>query len=124
MCVFLCSSRRRHTSCALVTGVQTCALPISIKEATIEAEGREAGKRQEEAVQPEVLPIDQTGENAVRIVVEQIVRPDRKFHRVVQLGAQFEVKDRKRGGKGKSVSVRVDLGVRRTIKKKRTNNNT
>src|SRR3546814_5755121 len=23
------SSRRRHTSCALVTGVQTCALPIS-----------------------------------------------------------------------------------------------
>src|SRR3546814_4511898 len=29
--VFLCfffSSRRRHTECALVTGVQTCALPI------------------------------------------------------------------------------------------------
>src|SRR3546814_5859426 len=24
----LCSSRRRHTRCALVTGVQTCALPI------------------------------------------------------------------------------------------------
>src|SRR3546814_4953773 len=28
MC-FCLSSRRRHTSCALVTGVQTCALPIS-----------------------------------------------------------------------------------------------
>src|SRR3546814_7977837 len=28
MC-FLCTSRRRHTRCALVTGVQTCALPIS-----------------------------------------------------------------------------------------------
>src|SRR3546814_5489810 len=26
--VFFFSSRRRHTSCALVTGVQTCALPI------------------------------------------------------------------------------------------------
>src|SRR3546814_91783 len=26
---FFCSSRRRHTRCALVTGVQTCALPIS-----------------------------------------------------------------------------------------------
>src|SRR3546814_14517292 len=26
LCVF--SSRRRHTRCALVTGVQTCALPI------------------------------------------------------------------------------------------------
>src|SRR3546814_6802993 len=31
-CFVLCfcfSSRRRHTRCALVTGVQTCALPIS-----------------------------------------------------------------------------------------------
>src|SRR3546814_10459503 len=32
MCIvyylFFCSSRRRHTRCALVTGVQTCALPI------------------------------------------------------------------------------------------------
>src|SRR3546814_11676319 len=27
--VFFFSSRRRHTRCALVTGVQTCALPIS-----------------------------------------------------------------------------------------------
>src|SRR3546814_16453439 len=26
---FFVSSRRRHTRCALVTGVQTCALPIS-----------------------------------------------------------------------------------------------
>src|SRR3546814_16620752 len=26
---FILSSRRRHTRCALVTGVQTCALPIS-----------------------------------------------------------------------------------------------
>src|SRR3546814_6436168 len=32
MNVMLCffSSRRRHTRCALVTGVQTCALPISL----------------------------------------------------------------------------------------------
>src|SRR3546814_2476828 len=29
-CVFFFSSRRRHTRCALVTGVQTCALPISL----------------------------------------------------------------------------------------------
>src|SRR3546814_4987263 len=27
--LFFISSRRRHTRCALVTGVQTCALPIS-----------------------------------------------------------------------------------------------
>src|SRR3546814_8899924 len=29
--VFFFSSRRRHTRCALVTGVQTCALPILAK---------------------------------------------------------------------------------------------
>src|SRR3546814_7198046 len=31
MCIifFFFASRRRHTRCALVTGVQTCALPIS-----------------------------------------------------------------------------------------------
>src|SRR3546814_4000679 len=29
MYIFVFSSRRRHTRCALVTGVQTCALPIS-----------------------------------------------------------------------------------------------
>src|SRR3546814_3929020 len=29
--VFFFSSRRRHTRCALVTGVQTCALPISCR---------------------------------------------------------------------------------------------
>src|SRR3546814_19253474 len=29
---FFFSSRRRHTRCALVTGVQTCALPISFTQ--------------------------------------------------------------------------------------------
>src|SRR3546814_9425446 len=29
---FFFSSRRRHTRCALVTGVQTCALPILLAE--------------------------------------------------------------------------------------------
>src|SRR3546814_7401408 len=30
MILFFFASRRRHTRCALVTGVQTCALPISL----------------------------------------------------------------------------------------------
>src|SRR3546814_8239491 len=46
---FFFSSRRRHTRCALVTGVQTCALPISFARAgrglndtvLIAAEGQE-----------------------------------------------------------------------------------
>src|SRR3546814_11939959 len=33
--IFFFSSRRRHTRCALVTGVQTCALPISSFEADL-----------------------------------------------------------------------------------------
>src|SRR3546814_6011536 len=33
MLLFFFSSRRRHTRCALVTGVQTCALPIFRKPA-------------------------------------------------------------------------------------------
>src|SRR3546814_4660066 len=33
-CIFFFSSRRRHTRCALVTGVQTCALPIYMRRGT------------------------------------------------------------------------------------------
>src|SRR3546814_16541721 len=33
MMLFFFSSRRRHTRCSLVTGVQTCALPISSETA-------------------------------------------------------------------------------------------
>src|SRR3546814_12895690 len=36
--VFFVSSRRRHTRCALVTGVQTCALPISLPPANFAEE--------------------------------------------------------------------------------------
>src|SRR3546814_496534 len=41
MCVlfFFFSSRRRHTRCALVTGVQTCALPISADAVLLGAMG-------------------------------------------------------------------------------------
>src|SRR3546814_2504964 len=34
LCICMCfffSSRRRHTRCALVTGVQTCALPLALR---------------------------------------------------------------------------------------------
>src|SRR3546814_11465741 len=35
--LFFFSSRRRHTRCALVTGVQTCALPICAVRARLSA---------------------------------------------------------------------------------------
>src|SRR3546814_4694643 len=34
---FFVSRRRRHTTCALVTGVQTCALPISSDDDRVKA---------------------------------------------------------------------------------------
>src|SRR3546814_3120477 len=42
---FFFSSRRRHTRCALVTGVQTCALPISPREGAAPARDGEKGSR-------------------------------------------------------------------------------
>src|SRR3546814_19442310 len=42
---FFFSSRRRHTRCALVTGVQTCALPISCQTAElVEAMAADTGQ--------------------------------------------------------------------------------
>src|SRR3546814_7683516 len=35
---FFFSSRRRHTRCALVTGVQTCALPIYLRDYQAQAQ--------------------------------------------------------------------------------------
>src|SRR3546814_1523449 len=43
MFFFVFSSRRRHTRCALVTGVQTCALPIS-EESLIRGTPTEAAR--------------------------------------------------------------------------------
>src|SRR3546814_15453976 len=42
-CSFFFSSRRRHTRCALVTGVQTCALPISEESGERYFPSRDAG---------------------------------------------------------------------------------
>src|SRR3546814_2010723 len=44
ICVFFFSSRRRHTRCALVTGVQTCALPISLTSSSDGQMGSEANE--------------------------------------------------------------------------------
>src|SRR3546814_7880157 len=48
MCCFF-SSRRRHTRCALVTGVQTCSLPICLtrrSNCTIKLEHHTPGLRE------------------------------------------------------------------------------
>src|SRR3546814_9073123 len=44
ICCFCFSSRRRHTRCALVTGFQTCALPIWAGAAHIQTLKKVIGK--------------------------------------------------------------------------------
>src|SRR3546814_6846672 len=50
---FFFSSRRRHTRCALVTGVQTCALPISSGRKAAAAGG--AGDRRDRETKASTL---------------------------------------------------------------------
>src|SRR3546814_2325308 len=52
---FVFSSRRRHTRCALVTGVQTCALPISYVADVLYFVGEDS-PNQAEYFRPDVSP--------------------------------------------------------------------
>src|SRR3546814_17645366 len=108
---FFFSSRRRHTRCALVTGVQTCALPIARWPAACwrcrrrrsplsasfpcPCRKRDPGKAEGRAREP-----DGSGLDALRLS-----------------------DDRKSVVSGKSVYVRVDLGGRRIIQKQNTRRN-
>src|SRR3546814_10518693 len=58
---FFFSSRRRHTRCALVTGVQTCALPIfvgltGLDEAHVDVLGTVVAARRDISVEITRLP--------------------------------------------------------------------
>src|SRR3546814_965342 len=56
-CFFFFSSRRRHTRCALVTGVQTCALPICRRQGRRVRRGA-AGLRRAEPRDPVAAAAD------------------------------------------------------------------
>src|SRR3546814_9779122 len=69
--MFFFSSRRRHTSCALVTGVQTCALPIFPKDVQFNT-GTYVGPEQvrHRSYRPQVEPSDGAVERAVAMMAE------------------------------------------------------
>src|SRR3546814_8869838 len=100
---FFFSSRRRHTRCALVTGVQTCALPISLIDEV----------RQRIRMNcPRVIGLEEIVIGQLPVAIElndEMSVKDKVLQR----------KDRKSVVSGKSVSVRVDLGGRRIIKTKK-----
>src|SRR3546814_21152347 len=78
--MFFFSSRRRHTRCALVTGVQTCALPIYRNIARRAAVGRD---RQAELAKAERVA------TALGVIFEQAIAEARA--RPQLLGAETRV---------------------------------
>src|SRR3546814_18084975 len=141
VCVFVLfffASRRRHTRCALVTGVQTCALPILLAQverngvkldvpllgkislelaermATLQSDAfREAGG-EFNLGSPKQLGV---------ILYEQLKLPVLGKTPKGEPSTAEDV-DRKSVVSGKSGSVRVDLGGRRVHKKKTKINTT
>src|SRR3546814_18495114 len=106
LCFFFFSSRRRHTRCALVTGVQTCALPIS--DTVV---GRVF-------VTPPGAPDERVA--ALRAAFMQTMKDPEFIADAKARKMELWPIERKSVVQGKSESVRVDLGGRRTIKKTTT----
>src|SRR3546814_14144396 len=101
---FFFSSRRRHTRCALVTGVQTCALPIYPQRCCRHIRGAFSTRRRP---RPSCRRSAHHGR-------------DRRTPCGNPPGRGWPAPgDRKSVVSGKSVSVRVDLGGRSIIKKKK-----
>src|SRR3546814_12303674 len=105
------ASRRRHTRSALVTGVQTCALPILTRVWKLSPERL-------------LVTVYQSDDAAFDIWHKQIGLP---AERIVRIGDNkgapyasdnFWQIERPIVVQGRSVPVRVDLGGRRLIKKK------
>src|SRR3546814_12230183 len=122
--LFFFSGRRRHTRCALVTGVQTCALPIYLHVGGRAMKVAMTKRDHEicESIGPTLkekglvfVGIDVIGDYLTEINVASPTG--------IQEASRFDgtnLADRKSVVEGKSASARVDLGGRRRINK---NNN-
>src|SRR3546814_15197478 len=114
---FLFTSRRRHTICALVTGVQTCALPIS-------ASARPDGSCPSPCRRSRPFPA--AGNHRARRVRRRRGPPPGRSPRRAATADRARAsphyrhppRDRQSVVEGKSVSVRGDHGGRRILNKK------
>src|SRR3546814_11024776 len=131
--IFFFSSRRRHTRCALVTGVQTCALPISPVhrqesmsrfQAWVALDGQDyvssAGLDLEQRIVLNFVAL-----HILRVQVDEGLlymagqgRYQARAAHGVPMIAQPSCGDRKSVVLGKSWAGRLDLGGRRILKKK------
>src|SRR3546814_18147144 len=115
VCSFFLSSRGRHTRCALVTGVQTCALPIPdvlVRVAHDSCAFYEFWRAKE---------MIEVGRAAAEHALEALARQNGDGDRPAnsEQSAQGDGA-RKRVVEGKGVAVRVDPGVGRISKKEKT----
>src|SRR3546814_12364761 len=133
--MFLFSIRRRHTRCALVTGVQTCALPILFGEHAIFDPAMLDYPRLDDAFRAQALrpgawrvqikrrqqistvtypynPLDAVGWHGSLMPVRINVKDIRPL-------MSHRYQDRKSVVEGKSVAGRVNPGGRSIIKKKK-----
>src|SRR3546814_12168460 len=126
--MFFFSSRRRHTRCALVTGVQTCALPIFARSTRSSVAITSLNVKTSlllSARRSVRLPISS------RVFTAFAATPSTKHLRalasqvaiasLVMPASGLPRQDRKSDGQGKRVYVRVDLGGGRIVKKKTRN---
>src|SRR3546814_13532827 len=115
-----------HTRCALVTGVQTCSLPIS--DLFLQMIGKAAGELEDGACGRVVadqfrraLPADFDAPEKIGLRPGETVEPGWPEMgggtENLRVRREADGGDRKSVGKGKGVSVRVDLGGGQIIKK-------
>src|SRR3546814_20202224 len=126
---FFFSSRRRHTRCALVTGVQTCALPIYLIGSGVEGGLRDQVAAWWQRVRSgDMGALPAIGGLVVLGVLFSTLSPffltERNFANLLNQAATLVllgmalvfVLDRKSVASGTSVSVRLDLGGRPVFK--------
>src|SRR3546814_4601718 len=81
---FFFASRRRHTSCALVTGVQTCALPISPKACATRWASRLRSMRTGLYVRLAQLPLSPGPGSFAKPFGDDVLAPFAHLHPVVE----------------------------------------
>src|SRR3546814_16724886 len=113
MFVFFFSSRRRHTRCALVTGVQTCARPILVRLTATSM----TKKKRRAAWSALSWALTQLNLNFKERFFGHSHRFPSADHGGIRRDRARRASDRKSVVSGKSVYVSVDLGGRRIIKK-------
>src|SRR3546814_9417688 len=92
--VFFCSSRRRHTRCALVTGVQTCALPIYVEQRVLAGDGEDLVSRLLDDLRPGVVALVDAVAEALEQALALLHRLDERRY-LVDRADLLEHADRK-----------------------------